>query len=287
MVNEALNENGTFRNSVFFRVLGTDFLPLSFAAAAAADPSAKLYYNDFNLETSPRKADGAARIVSIIRNGSLAFPGARIDGVGFQAHLRVGQTPTQANLTGILKRFVDLGVEVALTELDVAHTSLPAGEEAVKQQGADYVAAVGACLAVERCVGVTVWQFTDRYSWIPGTFPGLGEACLFGEGMERKEAYFRVEGLLLAVVGSVRAVVGSGGGRGGGVGGVGGNVSFVAPEGGGVAGGVGTLGSGRGSGSDDAATAALTSGGLSVVLGVAGARGVYWVLGVVGVMVAL
>ncbi|KAM7203055.1 Glycoside hydrolase superfamily [Rhypophila sp. PSN 637] len=202
VVNEALNENGTFRDSVFLRVLGTDYLPISFLAAAKADPTAKLYYNDFNLETSQRKADGAARIVEIIRDG-----GARIDGLGFQAHLRVGITPSQANLTATLKRFTDLDLEVTLSELDIAHTKLPASEDDLAQQATDYVSAVGACLAVPKCVGITVWQFTDKYSWIPSTFPGLGDACLFTANFTKKPAYFAVENLLLSVAESVRTVV--------------------------------------------------------------------------------
>lgn len=60
VVNEALNDgNGTFRTSVFFNTLGTDFIPISFRAAAAADPNAKLYYNDFSLEFNSAKTNAA------------------------------------------------------------------------------------------------------------------------------------------------------------------------------------------------------------------------------------
>src|SRR4051812_6963866 len=93
VVNEALNEDGTFRQSVFFKILGSAFIPLSFTIAAQADPSAKLYYNDFNLETSQKKADGALAIVKLVQSAS-SSSGARIDGVGFQGHLNVGQTPS-------------------------------------------------------------------------------------------------------------------------------------------------------------------------------------------------
>ncbi|SPQ21353.1 72bbcad2-b8c9-4355-8907-14b86e670157 [Thermothielavioides terrestris] len=177
VVNEALNEDGTFRQSVFFQTLGSAFIPLAFRAAAAADPRAKLYYNDFNLETTPAKTAGALRIVQLLQSNK-----TRIDGVGFQAHLAVNHTPPRTSLAATLRRFTALGLEVAYTELDVAQTALPESAAALAQQARDYVAVVGSCLDVPRCVGVTVWQFTDKFSWVPAAFPGRGEACLVLEG---------------------------------------------------------------------------------------------------------
>ncbi|KAK4148302.1 glycoside hydrolase superfamily [Dichotomopilus funicola] len=218
VVNEALAENGTMRSdppSVFLSILGPSYIPLSFTIAAAADPSAKLYYNDFNLETIPAKADGAVGIVKQIRAA-----GARIDGVGFQAHMNVGQTPKREELAGTLRRFAALGVDVAITELDIAHGKVPVAPGGVEevQQARDYAAVVGACLDVEACVGITVWQFTDRYSWVPSTFPGKGQACMFAEDYRPKLAYDAVVGLLketagLAPAGSAESVFGSDGGK--------------------------------------------------------------------------
>lgn len=219
VVNEALNEDGTFRESVFLTTLGDGYIPLSFSAAAAADPGARLYYNDFNLETSATKADGAARLVGLVRAA-----GARIDGVGFQAHLTVGQTPSRAALAALLARFAALGVEVALTELDIAHAALPAAAADRAQQAADYVAAVGACLDVAACVGVTVWQFTDKFSWVPNTFPGKGDACLFTADYAKKPAYEAVFRLLeeaAGMGGGNRTGHGNGNGNGNGSGGAG------------------------------------------------------------------
>ena len=83
-----------------------------------------------------------------------------IDGVGVQSHLIVGQVPDtfQQNL----EEFTALGIEVALTELDIRFETLPPTAEGVAQQKADYETVVAACHAVERCVGVTVWDFTDK-----------------------------------------------------------------------------------------------------------------------------
>jgi endo-1,4-beta-xylanase len=210
VVNEALNEDGTFRESVFFTTLGSAYIPLSFRIAASVDPSTKLYYNDFNLETSAAKADGAVKIVKLIQDA-----GVKIDGVGFQAHLNVGQTPSRAELAATLNRFAALGVEVAYTELDIAHPSLPASDADREQQARDYVAAVGSCLDVEACVGVTVWQFTDKYSWVPSTFPGKGDACLYTADYKKKPAYGAVLELLR---GAAAAAGGTGSGSGSGPG---------------------------------------------------------------------
>lgn len=197
VVNEALNEDGSYRNSTFYQYLGEEYITLSFEAAAKADPAAKLYYNDFNLETSPKKAAGAERIVRLVQEA-----GARIDGVGFQAHLVVGQTPPRKNLTALLSRFASLGVEVAYTELDIAH-EFPKNSSnripdaaALEQQAEDYVAVVGSCLDEPKCVGVTVWQFTDEYSWVPDAFEGRDQACLWTRDYKKKPAYDAVSKLL-------------------------------------------------------------------------------------------
>ncbi|KAK1756960.1 glycoside hydrolase superfamily [Echria macrotheca] len=191
VVNEALNDNGTFRSSVFFRTMGTDFLPLSFTVASKADPNAKLYYNDFNLETLPRKADAAVALVKLVQAA-----GAPIHGIGFQAHFRVGQTPNTTSLVALQNRFVALGLDTTFSELDIAHTSLPPNSTAIERQAQDYVGVVAACLAVQRCVGITLWQFSDKYSWIPTTFPGLGDACLWTANFTKKPAYSSVASFL-------------------------------------------------------------------------------------------
>lgn len=192
VVNEALNDNGTLRNSVFFQTLGTDYIPLSFAAAALVDPTTKLYYNDFNLETIKAKADGAVKIVQLVQAA-----GVPIHGLGFQAHFRVAQTPSQASLVATLERFTTLGLEVTFSELDIAQ-QLPTNDTSLQQQSRDYVTVVAACLAVPKCVGITLWQFTDKYSWIPSTFPGLGDACLFTADFVKKPAYSAVASFLAA-----------------------------------------------------------------------------------------
>lgn len=111
--------------------------------------------------------------------------GAKIDGVGLQSHFIVGSTPSQSAQTANMNAFTALGVEVAVTELDI-RTNTPATSSAVTQQAKDYAATIGACKAVSGCVGVTIWDYTDKYSWIPGVFSGQGAALPWDSNLQKK-----------------------------------------------------------------------------------------------------
>lgn len=106
---------------------------------------------------------------------SLLDAGVPIDGIGIQAHLIVGSVPT--TLQENWEAFTSLGVEIAITELDIRMT-LPATESLYEQQKADYEAVISACNAVPGCIGVTIWDWTDKYSWVSSTFSGEGTTTL-------------------------------------------------------------------------------------------------------------
>ncbi|TAQ89744.1 hypothetical protein B7494_g1946 [Chlorociboria aeruginascens] len=188
VVNEAFNDDGTYRTDVFYNTIGTEYIPIAFEAAAQYDPDVKLYYNDYNIEYAGVKATSALNLVS-----SLKARGIKIDGVGLQGHFIVGETPSLADLTSNLKSFTALGVEVAYTELDIRFTSLPPTTSGLAQQSTDYANTVGSCLAiVPDCVGITLWDYTDKYSWIPSTFSGQGDACLWYADFTLHPAYAAV-----------------------------------------------------------------------------------------------
>lgn len=186
VVNEALDDSAAFRTDVFYNVMGEDYIRIAFETAAAADPDVKLYYNDYNIEYSGAKATAALGIVTKLVNS-----GVKIDGVGVQGHYIVGKMPSQSDLVETLETYTALGLEVAITELDV-RMELPSTDAQLAQQSTDYQTAVSACLNVADCIGITVWDFDDKYSWIPDTFSGYGAACLFDENINRKPAYYGV-----------------------------------------------------------------------------------------------
>lgn len=190
VVNEAFNEDGTLRDSFWLQRLGPGYIAEAFRLARQADPSAKLYLNDFNVEGVNAKSTAMFNLVRDLRR-----QGVPIDGVGVQGHLAT-QFGFPGDIQQNLRRFVDLGVEVAITELDV-RMPLPPDATKLATQASAYANVVRACLSVgRRCAGVTVWGFTDRYSWVPGTFPGQGAACLYDENSTAKPAYTAVHDVL-------------------------------------------------------------------------------------------
>nr|3WUB_A Chain A, Endo-1,4-beta-xylanase A [Streptomyces sp.]3WUE_A Chain A, Endo-1,4-beta-xylanase A [Streptomyces sp.] len=188
VVNEAFEEDGSRRQSVFQQKIGDSYIAEAFKAARAADPDVKLYYNDYNIEGIGPKSDAVYEMVK-----SFKAQGIPIDGVGMQAHLIAGQVP--ASLQENIRRFADLGVDVALTELDIRMT-LPRTAAKDAQQATDYGAVVEACLVVSRCVGITVWDYTDKYSWVPSVFPGQGAALPWDEDFAKKPAYHAIAAAL-------------------------------------------------------------------------------------------
>ncbi|MEV5707295.1 endo-1,4-beta-xylanase [Actinoallomurus sp. NPDC052274] len=179
VVNEPFNEDGTLRADAFYNAMGSGYIADALRTAHAADPNAKLYLNDYNIEGTGAKSDGMYNLVK-----SLKQQGVPIDGVGFESHLAV-QYGFPANMQQNLQRFADLGVDVAVTELDV-RMQLPADTTKVNTQAQYYTNVVKACLAVTRCVGITIWDYTDKYSWIPGTFSGEGSALPWDENLNKK-----------------------------------------------------------------------------------------------------
>ncbi|KAL5485664.1 hypothetical protein ACEPAI_6705 [Sanghuangporus weigelae] len=160
---------------------GTDFLNVAFNAARSADPSTKLYINDYNIEGSGSKSSA---MVNSVR--SLKSAGVPIEGVGLQGHFIVESSPL--NIAGTIQAYANLGVEVAITELDICMT-LPADDQKLQQQATDYQTVIEACNSVQACVGMTIWDFTDKYSWVPDIFPGQCAACPWDENLNKKPAY--------------------------------------------------------------------------------------------------
>ncbi|KAJ6485456.1 endo-1,4-beta xylanase [Mycena vitilis] len=186
-------DDGTFRSFVFFDALGSEYIAMALTAARAADPAAKLYINDFNIETRPllNWSVGAKATAMLNLVKELQAANVPIDGIGMESHLIVGEVPEASAFISNWEQFTALGIEIAVTELDVRMT-LPSTPALLAQQKIDYQNVVSACKAVAKCVGVTIWDYTDEvcnFGLVSRAFPGQGAACPWDENLVRKPAY--------------------------------------------------------------------------------------------------
>lgn len=132
VVNEALEDDGSLRQSKWLTLIGEDYLQKAFEYAKAADPDAELYYNDYSL-WKPAKREGAVRLVK-----SLQKQGIQVDGIGMQGHYGIDY-PALDDIEASIEAFAALGVKVMVTELDIDVLPNPTG-----RQGADIVHTVDA-----------------------------------------------------------------------------------------------------------------------------------------------
>ena len=172
VVSEALSDNGAVRQSVFANRLGPAYIEEAFRAARAADPGARLCYNDFGIEDIGLAKTQAA--YNLVRD--FKTRGVPIDCVGLQSHF-ISATAIPSAYRQTISAFASLGVDVEITELDVG------GSATAQSDG--YRRVVSACIAVSRCTGITVWGVRDTDSWRASLTP-----LLFDATGARKPAYY-------------------------------------------------------------------------------------------------
>ncbi|GAA2389532.1 endo-1,4-beta-xylanase [Streptomyces glaucosporus] len=189
VANEIFDEQGNLRTqeNIWIRELGPGIIADAFRWAHKADPKAKLFFNDYGVEDVNAKSDAYYRLTQ-----DLLKQGVPVHGFSVQAHLSLRYGfPT--SLEQNLRRFDKLGLETAVTELDV-RMDLPEDgrptEAQLKQQADYYQQALSACLAVDDCNSFTIWGFTDKYSWVPVFFQGEGSATVMTEDFERKPSFY-------------------------------------------------------------------------------------------------
>ena len=210
VVNEALNEDGTMRKSIFLNKLGDDFVTDAFRLAAAASPNTELYYNDYNNE-QPTKRAGCIALIKKIQAA-----GVRIDGVGIQGHWKIGKIPFN-DIEESIVQYAALGLTVMITELDIE--VLPRNVEgadvsrqmkntpdmnpyvnglpdSIQQQLAnDYQALFRLFLKHrDKISRVTFWGVNDGQSWL-NNWPVRGRTnypLLFDRNFKPKPAFYKV-----------------------------------------------------------------------------------------------
>ena len=155
VVNEALEDDGTMRNSVWFEAMGEGHIDKAFRRTHNAGATGELIYNDYDVAMPGPKSDALVALMT-----RLVSEGVPIDGVGFQMHLDADFS----DFSGVANTFRlirELGLDIYITELDV---SIREGQTEA-QQAAVYSAVLQNCLNEPNCKALQIWGFTDRYSW--------------------------------------------------------------------------------------------------------------------------
>ncbi|MHA7240199.1 endo-1,4-beta-xylanase [Arthrobacter sp. TMS1-12-1] len=192
VANEIFNGDGTLRttDNIWIRELGPEIIADAFRWAHEADPKAKLFFNDYGVEGINAKSNAYLELIP-----RLQAEGVPVDGFAIQGHLST-RYGFPGDLQANLQRFDDLGLETAITEIDVrmdvAAGTSPTDAQLTKQ-ASYYQRALEACVSVEECNSFTIWGFTDKYSWVPVFFSGEGEATVMWNDFTRKPSYYALQ----------------------------------------------------------------------------------------------
>lgn len=206
VVNEAILEDGSYRKSKFYQILGEEFIPLAFQYAQEADPEAELYYNDYN-EWYPGRRETVIRLIRTLKER-----GIRIDAIGMQGHFGM-ESPTVQEYEETILDYAKEGVKVMVTEFDISilpqpkagiGADLAANYDYQKELNpyTEYVPEAAQKAWNERMNGffklftkhsehfsrVTMWGVSDKDSW-KNNFPVRGRTdypLLFDRNYEEK-----------------------------------------------------------------------------------------------------
>lgn len=193
VVNEAFNEDGSLRNTIWLQHIGPSYIEKAFRYAHEADPEAVLLYNDFNLELNPAKRTAVLQFL-----GNLKLNGVPIDGIGLQMHL----SAQYSEISLIEKALADIASKhylIHLSEIDISVN--PLGKDYNLNQKdletqADLmykIARAYSNVPAHQQFGMTFWGVTDQYSWIRSYYNRLDYPLLFDEQYQPKPIYCKLK----------------------------------------------------------------------------------------------
>jgi len=190
VVNEAVADDGGFRETPWLRAFGEEYLDKAFEWAGEVAPDADLYYNDYGADAINGKSDEIYDLVS-----GMVDRGVPIDGVGLQYHALHDHVDPDSVAENV-RRFKDLGLDVEITEMDVAYTAGEEPDDHLAAQAEYYREVVETCLEAG-CDTFVVWGIADHHSWLPHFDETLTEdPLLLDDGYDRKPAYDALVDLL-------------------------------------------------------------------------------------------
>lgn len=197
VVNEAVGNllPGQMQPNIWMKTIGREYVELAFLRAHQIAPHAELMINDYGADYIDQSSCGPCKANSFYHYvKELRQKGIPINAVGLQFHLTVGvDHPDVDRIEKNFARFKALGVRVYVTELDVK-IEKPVTENKLSEQARLYTMVMNTALKSPACSGLSVWGYTDRYSWITtfNAFPGYTDACLFDADVRPKGMFFSI-----------------------------------------------------------------------------------------------
>ena len=194
VVNEAFDDNGGFRETLWYKNLGEEYIELAFRFAHEADPDAILFYNDYSTEGMNAKSNAVYRHMK-----KLIEKGVPVHGVGTQLHLTSDDPISDASIARNIERLSELGLDTHFTEIDVRVRDSD-GQDALQDQAKRYEMLMKLAAYYPEVDMYTSWGISDKYSWIPSWFNGYGRALMFDTDYQAKPAYDSVHNVLVNAV---------------------------------------------------------------------------------------
>lgn len=191
VINEGIAENGVgLRDTIWYQLIGSEYIRLAFEFAHEADPDALLFYNDYSIEELNAKSDGVYALAQ-----DLLQRGVPLHGIGFQGHFTLGQIKPR-EIAENMQRLGELGLQVQFTEVDIRFDGAPT-DVIARQQANDYRTLITVCLDSDYCNAFVTWGVVDQFSWLRGANLGFFNnpsvtPLLFDDNFQPKPAYFAV-----------------------------------------------------------------------------------------------
>ena len=186
VINEPFTEEGSLKETIWYQNIGPAYIELALQWAHEANPNARLFINEFATENLNPKSDALYALAQ-----DLVAQGVPLHGIGFQMHLFEANPPDPIQLTENFRRFNALGLEVAITELDV-RVIKPATPEKLAHEAEIYRQMLEACLSAANCDTFVLWGVSDRDSWIRYYFPDFESPLILDIDYQPKPAYWAV-----------------------------------------------------------------------------------------------
>ncbi|MCI7499169.1 MAG: endo-1,4-beta-xylanase [Oscillospiraceae bacterium] len=185
VVNEAADDGGGMRKSLWYQTVGEDYIEQAFKFARKYAPEdTKLFYNDYNSYQTRKQNDIITFLRPVVEAGN-------IDGMGMQSHINVDISISQY-MAALQKYYDELGLEINVTELDVCRGD---GDDWQQDQGEYYKEFMSEILKLRKngvpITSVTLWGISDTDSWLSSTYP-----LIFNDDLSRKPAF---DGMIEAV----------------------------------------------------------------------------------------